>query len=69
MQTLIPRLHLSEYFKFIKKKRKLSQNDNFLRYGIRKRKEENKDSLEKMPFQLQITYITQDGTRAVIYHN
>jgi hypothetical protein len=34
-------------------------------YGVRKLKDEKKDSLNKMPFQLQITYIAQDGTKAL----
>ena len=34
-------------------------------YGIRKRAGENKDNLKKLPFQLQISYTTQDGTKAI----
>ena len=36
-----------------------------LRYGIRKRKDDAKENLKQMPFQLQIIYTTQDGTKAV----
>jgi hypothetical protein len=34
-------------------------------YGIRKLKDEQKGNLKRMPFQLQITYTTQDGTKAL----
>ena len=34
-------------------------------YGLRKIKDEKKENLKKLPFQLQITYTTRDGTKAV----
>jgi hypothetical protein len=34
-------------------------------YGLRKLKNEKKEDLKKLPFQLQITYQTRDGTKAV----
>ena len=34
-------------------------------YGLRKLKNEKKEELKKLPFQLQITYSTRDGTKAV----